>query len=246
MKIYGHPHSSCTRKVLLTLAEKGQEAAFCSIDLYQGEQKSEPHLARHPFGVVPVLDDDGFVLYESRAIIRFLDARFAGTPLTPINPREVARMNQWLSVDQSYVAPHTRALAIERVVRKHQGEAPDARACDAAEAALARTFSVVDGALARAPYVAGETFSLADVSLMPYVESLPMIGAERVLAGLSHLGAWWTRARARARHLATRARPMRLRCCRHIDLPYPASSKSSWTTCRAWRTARCNVVRLQL
>jgi len=60
MKIYGHPHSSCTRKVLLTLAEKGQEAAFCSIDLYQGEQKSEPHLARHPFGVVPVLDDGRF------------------------------------------------------------------------------------------------------------------------------------------------------------------------------------------
>jgi hypothetical protein len=53
MKIYGHPLSSCTRKVKMTLAEKGAAAEFAVIDLFTGEHKSAGHLARQPFGVVP-------------------------------------------------------------------------------------------------------------------------------------------------------------------------------------------------
>jgi glutathione S-transferase len=206
MQLYGHPLSPCTRKVLLTLAEKGAEAQFCPIDLFAGENKKAAHLARHPFGVVPVLDDEGFVLFESRAIIRYLDARLGAASLTPASLREVARMDQWLSDDQSFVAPHTRALAIERVVRKHEGLIADAGTVAAAETGLARAFEVIDRALEHSTYLAGETFSLADVSLMPYVVSLPLIGAERLLSGLPRLGAWWARVRDRAswRHVMAR------------------------------------------
>src|ERR1043166_1074933 len=108
MKLYGHPLSSCTRKVRLTAAEKNAPLDLVPVDLFSGEHKQPAHLARHPFGVVPVLDDDGFLLYESRAIVRYLDARFAGPSLVPAEPRDRARMDQWLSVDQSYVAPHVR------------------------------------------------------------------------------------------------------------------------------------------
>lgn len=198
MKVYGHPLSSCTRKVFITLAEKGHKAELTTVDLFVAEQKASAHLARHPFGVVPVLDDDGFVLYESRAIIRYLDDKLGGTPLVPKAPRDIARMNQWLSVDQSYIGPHTRALAIERIVKKHEGQAPDPAAERVAEGTLASTFAVLDRALEGATYLAGETFSLADISLMPYVASLPMIGAEHTMAGLRHLGEWWSRARERA------------------------------------------------
>src|SRR5258708_6995666 len=133
MKVYGHPLSSCTRKVLMTLAEKGVSATFVPVDLFVGEHKASAHVARHPFGMVPVLEDDGFVLYESRAILRYLDAKYAAPGLTPKAPRDVARMNQWLSVDQSYVAPHTKALAVERIVKKHEGIAPDPAVERAAE-----------------------------------------------------------------------------------------------------------------
>ncbi len=119
MKIFGHPMSTCTRKVMMTLAEKGQEAEFVPVDVLGGEHRTEGYRARQPFGVVPVLDDEGFVLYESRAIIRYIDGRFGTTALTPTAPRDAARMNQWLSVDQPYVAPHTRTLAVERIVQKH-------------------------------------------------------------------------------------------------------------------------------
>jgi glutathione S-transferase len=204
MKVFGHPLSSCTRKVLITLTEKGQKADLVPIDLFTGEQRSEGHRARHPFGMVPVLDDEGFVLFESRAIIRYLDARFEGTSLTPSTPRDAARMNQWLSVDQSYVAPHARTLALERIVKKHEGVAPNEDAERTAEEGLRASFSILDRALRQATFLAGDTFSLADVSLMPYVASLSMLAAEHVTAGLPHLGAWWARVRERPswRHAA--------------------------------------------
>ena len=198
MKIYGHPLSSCTRKVLVTLAEKGEDAEFFPVDLFSGEHQTTSHLARHPFGVVPVLDDDGFVLLESRAIIRYLDERFAGPSLTPIERRDVARMNQWLSVDQSYIAPHTRALAVERIVKKHAGLPPDGALTQAAEEGLTRSFAVVDRTLRESAFLAGPSFSLADISLMPYVASVPMLGAEHLLQGLDGLNAWWNRVRDRA------------------------------------------------
>ena len=59
MKVYGHPLSSCTRKVLITFAEKGRPTELVPVDLFAGEHKQKAHLARHPFGVIPVLDDDG-------------------------------------------------------------------------------------------------------------------------------------------------------------------------------------------
>jgi len=213
MKVYGHPLSSCTRKVLATLAEKGVEAAFVKVDLFLGEHKASAHMARHPFGVVPVLDDEGFVLYESRAILRYLEARFPEPPLVPRAVRDVARMDQWLSVDQSYVAPHTRALAIERIVKKREGLAPDASAERAAEGALGAALAVYDRALAggaspggassdsgasrASTYLVGQDLTLADLSLAPYVASLSLVGAEHLLTGLPHLRSWWGRVRER-------------------------------------------------
>ena len=197
MKLYGHPLSPCTRKVLLTLVEKGQSARFESVDLIAGAHKHAEHVARHPFGVIPVLDDDGLLLYESRAIIRHLDRRDGAPSLVPSALSELALMDQWLSVDQSYIAPHTRTLAIERVLKGHAGQAPDPERERESEVALAQAFAVIDRALAARPYLTGELFSLADVSLMPYVASLPLLRASHLLSAVPHLGSWWERMQAR-------------------------------------------------
>ncbi len=198
MKLYGHPLSTCTRKVLATAAEKGAPLALISVDLFTGEHKQPAHLARHPFGVVPVLDDAGFVLCESRAIIRYLDARLPGAPLVPAAPRDRARMDQWLSIDQSYVAPPLRSLVGQRIVRAHQGLAPEPAAVAEAEQALAQAFAVVDRALHGDRYLAGEAFSLADLSLMPYVAGLASVAADRLLGDLRHVQRWWAEVSARA------------------------------------------------
>ena len=70
MKIYGHPLSTCTRKVLTTLVETNQPYELVTLDFMKGEHKQPAHLARQPFGRMPTLDDDGFTLYESRAMCR--------------------------------------------------------------------------------------------------------------------------------------------------------------------------------
>ena len=192
MKVYGHPLSTCTRKVFVTLAEKGLSAELFEVNLFTGEHKKPAHLGRHPFGVIPVIEDDGFVLYESRAIIRYLDNRAPSRPLKPRSPKATARMDQWLSVDQSYVAPHVRALAVERIVKKHARAAADGAAISAAEDALRLAFTAFDRALEEGPFLAGESFSLADVSLMPYVGALEAVGSPGLVDGLRRLGAWWS------------------------------------------------------
>src|SRR5438128_562767 len=99
MILYGHPGSGCTRKVLTILAEKGIEAPLVLIDMSRGEHKGVEHLARHPFGVIPALAIDGFTMYESRAIVRYLEDRFPSPSLTPTDRRSRAMMEQYLSVE---------------------------------------------------------------------------------------------------------------------------------------------------
>jgi len=105
MKIYGHPISTCTRKVLTTLEEKGQKADLVVVDIMKGDQKNPDHLARQPFGQIPAIDDDGFVLYESRAIIRYVDETMAGPKLTPNDAKGRGLMEQWMSVETSNFTP---------------------------------------------------------------------------------------------------------------------------------------------
>jgi glutathione S-transferase len=197
MKLYGHPLSTCTRKVVVAAAEKSATVELVAVDLFVGAHKQPAHLARHPFGVIPVLDDDGFVLYESRAIIRYLDRRLPGVALVPTSAQARARMDQWLSVDQAYVAPQLRALVGQRIVRPHQGLPVEAGVVDEAEGALAQALAVIDRALAGERYLAGETFSLADISLMPYVAGLAAVEATHVMGDLRHLQRWWGEVGAR-------------------------------------------------
>jgi glutathione S-transferase len=79
IKVFGHPASTCTRKVLSTLHEIGKPFKLQPVDIFaKGEHKQPEHLARQPFGRVPAIDDNGFALYESRAIIRYLNDHYSG------------------------------------------------------------------------------------------------------------------------------------------------------------------------
>lgn len=208
MNLYGHPQSSCTRKVVITLAEKAHHAALIDVDLFAGEHKQPPHLARHPFGLIPVLDDDGFVVYESRAIVRYLEVRLPGPRLVPATPRALARMEQSISVEQSYVSPEVRVLVRNLVVAPALGAAPDPDAIAAARSALDRALGVIDASLAAGPgpFLAGADFSLADVCLMPYVGALPKLGAGNLVGARPHLASWWERVAARPSWRAIEAR----------------------------------------
>lgn len=85
IKVYGNQGSTCTQRVLTTLYEKDVPYELIVIDLAKRDNKSEKYMELHPFGKVPVLDDDGFIVFESRAIAKYIAKKYAsqGTPLMP-------------------------------------------------------------------------------------------------------------------------------------------------------------------
>jgi glutathione S-transferase len=197
MKLYGHPASTCTRKVLTTLAEKGAEAEFVLVDLMTGAQKSADHLARQPFGVVPAIDDDGFALYESRAIIRYLDETLPGKKLSPADAKGRAVMEQWISVEYSYFTPAAMKIISECLFKKMQGLEPDMAVVEGAKKNLARYVDVLGKRLASSTYLAGEEFTLADIGYLPYIEYLFASGHGDVIDANPAVASWWRRCAER-------------------------------------------------
>jgi glutathione S-transferase len=192
MKVYGHPASTCTRKVLCLLAEKGVSAEFVMVDIFKGAAKSEEHLARQPFGVVPALDDDGFVLYESRAILRYLDAKLPGASLTPANLQDRGRMEQWIGVEQSYFSPPAMKAILEVFFAPMKGTTPDPEVIAKGKVEAAKALDVIERALAGKEYLAG-AFSLADICYAPYLQYLFDTNAGEIIAERPNVSAWATR-----------------------------------------------------
>ncbi len=197
MKIYAHPWSINSRKTLTTLAEKDLTAELALVMIPWGEQKKPEHLALHPFGKVPVLDDDGFILYETRAINAYLDAKSSATPLMPKDARAAARVEQWIDIATAYLLPHAHALVFEAVFRRHVGGDPNRAAMEAARSALGLPLDQLTRALESRAFVGGAALTRADIHWMPYIEYLFQAGEKALLQDRSALLAWWERVSAR-------------------------------------------------
>lgn len=197
MKVYGHPGSTCTRKVLTTLAEKGQAFEFVTVDIMKGQGRSPEHLARQPWGQVPVFEaDDGWQLIESRAIIRHLDATLPGTSLTPADPREKAKMDEWLSIEQSNFTPSVMKILGQLMFARWRGEEPQMSIVEDGRVGVRKAVAELEKRLTGRDYLAGLAggqFSLAEISFMPYIEYLFMCGEGGLISEQPNTAAWWTR-----------------------------------------------------
>ncbi len=192
MKVYGHPVSTCTRKVLMTLEETGTPYEFVLVDFAKGEHKQQPHLGRQPFGQVPALDDDGFALYESRAMSRYVDEK-AGGKLTPRDPRAHATMEQWISVETENFTPAAMKFIYNTVFKRPQEPA----VLEAAQAKANVALEAMDAQLAKHPYLAGDAFSIADITYMPYFEYAMATDLKDTILKHRHVAAWWNRVSER-------------------------------------------------
>jgi glutathione S-transferase len=197
MKLYGNPGSTCTRKVLATLAEKGQAIDMQVIDLGKGEHKQPAYLVHQPFGQVPALEDEGFHLYESRAIIRYLDEVMPGAKLTPADSRGRARMEQWMSVETSNFTPGAMKIIYQVVFGRWRGQSPDMDKVEEGRVQAGRALDVLERTLADSSYLVNDQFTLADICFMPYLEYLEVGGEGDLIASRPNVGDWWTRIRAR-------------------------------------------------
>jgi glutathione S-transferase len=192
IQVYGTARSTCSRKVLTALYETNTLYELNVIDFSQREHKQEQHLSRQPFGQIPAIDDEGFKLFESRAILRYLSA-MNGDMLTPSTVKERALMDQWASVEQSNFSPNAMKFIYHYTFKRVQEQA----VLDAALAMLTTCFTALSVPLAKQPYLSGEKFSLADIGYMPYLQFLKDTPVNDKLQLFPEVVAWWDRLRAR-------------------------------------------------
>ena len=142
--------------------------------LPKGEHKTASTCACIRSARCPSLDDDGFVLYETRAINAYLDATLIGpAPRCRAEPRERARMDQWISVADAYFIPYAHPMIVELLFRRYLGGEQNTAAIAAgARRAWARRSTRSIARSARRRTSPATAFTLADIHWMPYVDYL--------------------------------------------------------------------------
>lgn len=196
--VHSIPGSPFGRSVMAVLEEKGAPWRIAPIS--PGTLKSEPHISRHPFGRMPVLEHDGFSLYETSAILRYLDRILPKPALTPIDPKVAARMDQVMSISDWYLFQGVgNVIGFQRVVGPRlMGLTPNEEACAAALPQGRVVFSALSGLIGDQPYFGGDAVSLADFMVAPQMDFLAECPEWATLtADAPQLGAWLERMNAR-------------------------------------------------
>ncbi len=174
MRLHHHPNSTFSRRVRIALLEKRIPFELVEVDFANRAHKAPAFLAMNPYGRLPVLEDDGFFLYESTAILEYLEAKHPAPPLVPKDPRERGRCAMHVKLCDLEIGVHGRTLVFpSRFIPKERWDVP---AMDAARAAIARHLDILDGQLEGRAWLAGDAYSLAEVCYTQFVEFFPIIG----------------------------------------------------------------------
>jgi glutathione S-transferase len=187
LKVYGTPRSPPVNCVRFTANYLALDYEFVFVNQMEGEHRSEWYMKLHPAGKVPSIDDDGFTMFESVAICRYL-ARKASSPIYPADISAAAIVDAW-----SHFAENHVYVAICKVLFNHfytsmMGAEVDERSLREGREWLARFLPIVDARIDEHGNVAGATFSLADIILLASLD--PVEVSEVDLAPYPKLAAW--------------------------------------------------------
>ena len=206
--LFGTPYSVYVRSVRLALAEKGVPYRLVEVDVFAPGGPPAEYLAqRHPFGRIPAFEHDGFRLYESAAIARYVDEAFAGPALQPADARARARMNQIISLLDNY-AYRTLVwdIFVERVRVPAQGRQADEARIAAAVPKAETCLAALADLMADGRYLAGPALSLADLHAVPMLIYFRLAAeGAALLRKAPALAAWLAGMDERASVRATRS-----------------------------------------
>lgn len=194
MKLYGFPLSPNTRRVLFAMHEVNAQFDFVPVDLTQGAHRTPEYLALNPNGRVPCLVDQDFVLWESNAILQYLAARFPEHHLDGERARERGEVACWLFLNAAHLGPAFAHIFAHTLRLPEDKRVPAIAENGRAEAA--RCLAVVDGRLAQHEYLAGNRFTIADISVAATVSVAAMIGVD--LAAYPSVSRWFHAVSSRA------------------------------------------------
>jgi glutathione S-transferase len=197
--LYGLSRSVYTRIARLALEEKGVRYALEEVEIFGPGGVPAEHLARHPFGRIPAFVHDGFTLYETGAITRYVDEAFVGSRLQPQQAHARARMSQVIGIVDSYAyRPMAWGIVVPRVIASEEGiELDEQLIAEALEKArtCCRAFEEILGG---SRYFIGDEITLADLHALPVLLYFAMTheGAQTLTAH-PRLRAWLDNMAAR-------------------------------------------------
>lgn len=223
LELYHAPISTCSQKVRMVLAEKQIEWRSRPIRFDRGDHLTPDYLKLNPNGVVPTLVDDGKVVIESSVINEYLEDTRPAVPMRPADPHEMARMRIWRQYIDEVPTPSIRYPSFnayfvsiwasksdeefreytERLpLRKHfyqkMGRTGFSKEeVDAALDRLNQSLARMETSLADGPWLVGEQFTLADVSIMPTVVRMEDLGLAHMWADKPRVSDWFKRLQAR-------------------------------------------------
>ena len=222
--LYNAKQSTCSQKVRLCLAEKGLDFEEHILDLFSGDQLKPEYLSINPNGVVPTLVHDGQPIVDSSVIAEYLDDVFPEISVRPKDSVQMASMRAWMRFFEEVPAPAIRVPSYNNVFLRNFngmsdeefkafGEAKPLRKQfflkmgrtgyppEEVDQALERLQLTVDRmalTLQNSPWLAGESYSLADMSIVPVIARMNDIGLAKLWRDVPAVVAWFDRVRDRA------------------------------------------------
>ena len=197
--LYGAPYSTYVRSARLTLEEKGVPYSLEEVDIMSEEGAPKEHYARQPFGKIPAFQHGDFQLYETTAIIHYIDEAFDGPALMPSDPQGRARANQVISLLDSY-AYETCVwdVFVERIFVPSQGGKSNEETIADGLKTSETCMQALEDILGDDPYLAGSEVTLADLHAYP-IFCYYRLAPEGAAAMQRHakLCGWWDRMAAR-------------------------------------------------
>ncbi|RVA36497.1 glutathione S-transferase family protein, partial [Mesorhizobium sp. M7A.F.Ca.US.001.01.1.1] len=189
--VYGADYSVYVRIVRLVLAEKGIDYELVPVDVFAAEGVPAWYFEHHPFGRIPAFCYDGFRLFETSAIARYVDEAFDGPALQPADARGRARMGQIIGMLDAY---GYRSMVWDVAVERLEKEAPDEALIAGGLRQAETVLKVLTSLKAEGPWLLGEQLTLADLHAAPTIAYFVKISeGQRVLAEFPDIRDWYTR-----------------------------------------------------
>ena len=261
LELYHSINSVCAQKVRVVLAEKNLEYQEHLMTL-RGDQFDPEYMKLNPNAVVPTLVHDGKPVIESSVILYYLDEAFPNPPLMPKDPHLRAQVRLYNKLVDEYVhnsctiltfatafRPWFAGLSGEEIEQRLAKSPSKQRTEYKRDVALKgleskyvrdaighheKLLKMMDASLERGPWLAGESFSLADAAVIPYILRLELLRLHRVWEPLPRIDAWYERMRERAsvkKELLDRMRPEDKQPFEKLDPdPWPQVEKLVWAS----------------
>jgi glutathione S-transferase len=198
LKLYYHPLSTYSRRVLIAFAEKQIPHELVVVDMAQRRHREQPYLSLNPYGRVPTLEEDGFVLFESTAILNYLEATRGTPPLVPADASGRALVDMHMKLCDLQLTRYAGTIIFPK--RFLPKERWNVAAIAEAKTEIERHLAILDKHLTGRSYLVADQFSLADVCYMPFLDFLPLMEIDPPKA----VAAWSKRVLARPSAAATR------------------------------------------